>query len=780
MILGTIYRGLLNLFGISSGTIGGQSIVELLKAQNVIHFYEAGQGVSTSGGVVTKWKDLIGQNHLVQDAVGHNPDFTTTAWGSRAVTFDETNLERLAFTTGIDWNEKTLLFVCSNVQTGTARGIISSGSTARWIQYNGTGTTGQIFADGTAKVGTSPAGPDTTSGQDRTLVHLLRAWFSDTQASLAYNMAAGNTRTVTFGTPSTVTKIANFNSTAANNFGGNIHAIVVVDDVSLTNAQLGRIVDHLTGYYDKRPQTVKTSGGTYSTITTACAAYDVTSRFEWSPLNIQIDAGTWAEGKLLKPPFVSFSGAGNPATLIQYYQDDSTSSTDIMTNSPVDMKSPGWLRDLKVDGKNVRYAVHMETGAAPSYNFVNSDVYGFQDCTLMHSGNPSPNNTWTSKYALGIGTASGNHYYYNASQFFGVDSAVGGHDNVSFTARNIHTFSACHFEKTPAVTPGDEWNAVRFDNLGSGIYDHPVYLNDCTCPAGDFQIANWSSAWNLVDPAVLGPFEACHHFYANNSTSAYPCANISPAAIPCLSEVLRITAVANNQALSVSGSAAGVIMTNTNFPNAEYWREAPDVPAFINGALNVSTNNVGAALDTNNHKLGKRLGDCSTNNLTLIVQVGSSSATMTFNQNYTTTSNTDILTAINTALTGLAVASVVNLNNEVYRFFDTDEAQTITNNGRSSFALGDAVVLDGSVWRKATSNDVKITGICIDRIIMGARGRVLKKGYIYQQQLNYTGTNIAATNTIGVNPAVDGQLEIVSTGNVIGVAAKDFILNFNT
>ena len=172
----------------------------------------------------------------------------------------------------------------------------------------------------------------------------------------------------------------------------------------------------------------------------------------------------------------------------------------------------------------------------------------------------------------------------------------------------------------------------------------------------------------------------------------------------------------------------------------------------------------------NNVSLGVRLGNCSTNNKTLIITVGSNNHTVLFNENYINMNNNQVLEKINQQLNSYATAKVGNPQNLIV----FDDMCVIDNNvGSKTIMLGDIVTYDymNCGIKNASENDI-IIGVAAEYIEPGNTGRVIKKsgvafqvGRIYADSTYYTGGLVNVT--AGVYYKAD------SNGNLIAQAQRD-------
>lgn len=132
--------------------------------------------------------------------------------------------------------------------------------------------------------------------------------------------------------------------------------------------------------------------------------------------------------------------------------------------------------------------------------------------------------------------------------------------------------------------------------------------------------------------------------------------------------------------------------------------------------------------------LGKRLGDCNTVNKVLSVSVdGAAPLTVTFDQDYTTATNTAILAAINAVLGSAASATEYALGNR-YRPNLRDEEKSLQNSSAVGIPMGSVLAYDGSYKRVRlmTAADAAslFAGIAWEDIYPSGWGRVKTSGYL--------------------------------------------------
>ncbi|MFT8963616.1 MAG: hypothetical protein ABF967_11485 [Lacticaseibacillus paracasei] len=156
---------------------------------------------------------------------------------------------------------------------------------------------------------------------------------------------------------------------------------------------------------------------------------------------------------------------GNPrATITFEIPDDVATNTSSTRISVISILRTHTLENLDIIGKNVRYAVHDETG-----NGVSGLTRVVKNCHIEHLGNAS--GLWSSTQAYAIGTGSGGSYDFENTVFESVSSAWSAHDNAN-QKDNTFTFNQCKF-----ITGSDY--SIRFGTYGSGDDMNHVTINNC-------------------------------------------------------------------------------------------------------------------------------------------------------------------------------------------------------------------------------------------------------------------------------------------------------------
>lgn len=202
------------------------------------------------------------------------------------------------------------------------------------------------------------------------------------------------------------------------------------------------------------------------------------------------------------------------------------------------------------------------------------------------------------------------------------------------------------------------------------------------------------------------------------------------------------------------------------------------LPGWANGCCDLSAEVYAYDNGVNYTRMGVRLGDCSTTNKTLTINVDGTDYNVVFNKDYTNVSNADILAEINAVISAVATASL-----EYYgRFYypEMPDVSEIVYNASTTEFIPKGTVLKKVQGRvsPATDGDI-IAGVALDDIpvyqsvqgVTSGRGRMLKRGYIstnvnhafYVKAWNGTNTNVAIGDRLKVDA---GRLVVDPAGTV--------------
>jgi hypothetical protein len=238
------------------------------------------------------------------------------------------------------------------------------------------------------------------------------------------------------------------------------------------------------------------------------------------------------------------------------------------------------------------------------------------------------------------------------------------------------------------------------------------------------------------------------------------------------------------------GTAAPLIFGNVFKSRIGY----TDLYALLAGSITIETT-TNPYVSNYMATLGHRLGDCSAVNKTLIINIGGTIVTVTFNKNYSGGANkavapaythAQILAEINAAIAGLAVC-FVGFPCDYPNF--TDCVDTVTNSSQTvSIKAGKGIVYDltaGMGYVKLAPTGSPIDGIALEDIpysltsnsFTNPQGRILLKGkMMINKDVEYNPGWYADVKgkmlKIGPTPGVFVETAILSEAVLIGISNR--------
>ena len=324
------------------------------------------------------------------------------------------------------------------------------------------------------------------------------------------------------------------------------------------------------------------------------------------------------------PPFVRLRGIGTKKTISLF--SSGTYASSAVETLHVDGNSI--LENLNVTGKNVRYPIHFERGNnKPNKN----SITRLYNVDITHLGVSSG---WTSPEAWGSGNAEGQIVEMYGCRFI-----------APFDTIFVHNWNELKFPigyklyNCTLVNNGEQKVALHIQDSGSSkqVYQFELIGNNID---GYLKLTA-AQSFKLVKPNITG--QGNTPFYFLNELNM---------------ENVRI------KANEKGGNNYIIEKTNIGEPifgNPIYKIAEPGREAYITWDNNLS------ALPGNDHTLlGKRLGNCTTSNKTMVLNINGEDVSIVFNQDYTNMSNQDVVDDINTKLNGKAVAEVFRPLYEYY------------------------------------------------------------------------------------------------------------------
>lgn len=457
------------------------------------------------------------------------------------------------------------------------------------------------------------------------------------------------------------------------------------------------------------------------------------------------------------PNWVGVTGTSRANTIVEFHQPDSASASDIATFSAFDPDENCFLRDMTVTVENARYGVHPEILANCKQWFYNLDV--------KHLGNPSLNNTWSERAqnGFGCGTRTNSSILIQNCTVEGQERAITMHNNIDFNDPSEFIIRNCVLNSALA-NPTQLNVAFSQDIVGSGIGAQRqcrYTVEDCTGEGGSISYEYFADTINTLSTSkyTLNPDEAYYMGDFNNryinSPTFWFAGNDGASSLRYKQEAIKISSTDTSETLPVTVTGDMTIFGNDYTGGALSKAMGGGIGSYVHGTFDVSANYKKPEDSVSLNQLGRRLGDCSGGAKTFTLTQGTVSETVTLDQDYTSDSNAQVLTAINNQLT--------NFNAETYNFmrdyFPVHDGVTLLcqNTGSKSVRMGHgAKILSNTTARIAVQADDSAIGIWVDETPVGGYGRVL---YRSQGSFNYIREAISgfpADNTdIGIG-ATDG------------------------
>lgn len=424
----------------------------------------------------------------------------------------------------------------------------------------------------------------------------------------------------------------------------------------------------------------------------------------------------------------------------------------------------GNIRNMKIQGKNCRYAFHIEMNENNGYG----ETINIENCTVLCLGAPDytptgemncfgtgmiPGQTWNIKNCHIIN--------YSNSAAFAMHTPL-----IVFEQVGTINFENCIFR--------------GYINLHNYQVENNINVNLNGCSFENSGIPTLNYIFYHTDPTTTKHGNYTRIFTNANKLKALYNSNLP--ASDAIGLVLRVisksTGVSSKVRFNPSSSAFNLIVGESGNTiqsktpycwNTQYgyvWRDGGvDLHGQAFGTIDIDED--GAAQNS----LGKWLGDCSSSNKVLIINIDGTDYTITFNENYTSKNNAYVIGKINDVIGGVATASVF-CSTQLY-YPAINELSEIESADDGAILKGMGVVFTSTGMRRAKNSDGYIDGICIDDTSKGQTGRVICKGYIFSGSIssnwfaardNISG-GFVENATLGISQITDGLFEVgVSPG----------------
>lgn len=387
------------------------------------------------------------------------------------------------------------------------------------------------------------------------------------------------------------------------------------------------------------------------------------------------------------------------------------------------------IQGITFVGQNLRYTLHQDDSRG-----VDTKRY-YVDCGFVFKGDKGWGQT------LGIGTHSGEETYvkggYSQSDTL---FAFACHNNIDFQHPSVWEFENHTFSSLGDI------RAISMQSCGSLVSDK-LELIGCALVGRSYILTYGDSSW-MTATENRDYFNHAEWQITGYNNEPFLFNNVVEDS--CLRFKTTATGVSTSIRFDKNSSAYPLLIKNNRLntdKNVYTGRDYIDGYIVQDGSVDMSAQAWGCRDvservyiydgSSNFTSLGKRLGDCSAVNKALIVIVNGTSNTITFNKNYSTMTNAQIITEMNGQLSG-ATVSLYSYGRDYYPQL-SDATEVVYNTGATFIPKGSIVAKSKGDIHLAGEND-KVYGVALDDIpvvkldVNGAKkgqGRLLKRGYMW-------------------------------------------------
>ncbi len=392
------------------------------------------------------------------------------------------------------------------------------------------------------------------------------------------------------------------------------------------------------------------------------------------------------------------------------------------------------IESVTITAKNLRYPVHIDGGQLGMKNAKTK----ISDAKIIHLGNSNDAQNWPAPHPIGLGMSDGQELIVENSILQSPTRALAMHTNRDFKKKSKLVFKNCVF-----IATGADKDLATLESLGSKKPDDILLIN-CKWKDGYVFLAHdWPYLSTGIENQNYNHCDLKVHGYGNSSFLWNPNFRGYALKVVSKSDDGSVRFDPNSSAFSaiISNEKSGEEITLYNGEVCKdgysYRDGKKEIRSYAIGHLDIGDE------VTFNKKfiksLGKRLGDCSIEHKTLVVDINSKHYEIVFDKNYVgkglnndnipaSFSNVQIIDEIKSVIGDVAEVTLWAVGNDYYPEL-SDCIDTIT---ASENILNGMVVYkekSGTV-RKATKYDKKIYGVALDDIIENSMGRILIRGYL--------------------------------------------------
>ncbi|MCI7677863.1 MAG: pectinesterase family protein [Streptococcus orisratti] len=223
--------------------------------------------------------------------------------------------------------------------------------------------------------------------------------------------------------------------------------------------------------------------------------YDLLSESGGDSFLATAETGGNRNGLSLINKNVRLVGVGN-VILNMIIPDEKTTTNTAQNISAIECAYHNELENITVNGQNIRYVIHDETGNSDKYA---NTIHRFKNCKFKHLGNKS--GVWFNVAAYAAGTSSGCQYEFDNCIFISPNySAWSMHNNANQESCKV-TIDGCVFSGTYAFDTDPL--AIKFGYYGKNVNKNDIFIKNCQIASGKIGIRRETSSVesdNVWDP----------------------------------------------------------------------------------------------------------------------------------------------------------------------------------------------------------------------------------------------------------------------------------------
>jgi hypothetical protein len=498
--------------------------------------------------------------------------------------------------------------------------------------------------------------------------------------------------------------------------------------------------------------TVKQDGtGVFTTITAAIAS--ITDASSTHPYEIVIYPGVYREISIRMKNNVSLRGTDKEVCIIQGELPDSLSDELMTPISTIDWITTGYIKDLTITCRNMRYPIHSDGGAYGNKDG-RQEIY---NCYLEHHGNQGvvkyradhglpPGSVWNSLHAWGCGTSDGMVVIAKDTTFVSSTTAFYFHENRCFDKPSYLELSNCKM-----IATNEDGCAILIQGYGSGRNGKLVVNNCEVIGFTDMDVGSY-----------LPESQALTYFRNTECTIVGGGNTLSPVRVYTTTQTLRITSQSVEAVSTVRLSGTAVTPL---FGDPTYNDGAGRIRGYVEGNTDIASTNPNTPLTS----LGNRLGDRTAAPWTLEISIdGGIPVTVAFNQDYLLLTNPQIISIIQQAIGSSGEVVQLGVGLDYYPEY-VDQIIHLNNTSTSGILKGMALAYNTSFknCRKLTNTDEAedFVGIALEDIKPGHRGKILIKGIVFDAP----GGKLAGNGNHGI---LQHAYEAAVKGDKFGISSQ--------